>query len=201
MKPTEKTLLNRLLAGSEGLSPPDKTEVLEAIFQALPSEKKPVRWFDLVWVRMAVGVAAAAAIGVVAYRGEFVHSRELAVRDSARPTLAMSCSTEGHASACHRGAHLVFKTTSSAALSLTVLGHTATGDRLWYLENVTGTSGVVAQAVALDAQHPIGAVMVDAIFTPSPLTRDQVLGLLGSLEKEETPDGITLVRLPLVIAP
>ncbi len=189
MKSTEKTLLNRLLAGSDGLAPADKAEVLDAVFRALPAENKALRWFELSWVRMAaLGVALASVSLWVFVRAPLPSAGELTVRDGARPTLAI----------VQRGDHLLFKTTASAGRSLTVVAHTASGDTLWYLENVTAPAGVIDQAVLIEPSHPRGELSVDAVFTPAPVSRARALEYL---ERTDEPASVIRIHQVLVIAP
>jgi hypothetical protein len=188
-KRASRPLINRLLSGREGLSAPDKEEVLAAVL----SHAAPKRaWWSTPWFR---GVALAGAFASVALAIVWVRpADEFTPRGAPATSFDLSCLSNGVAGPCRDGSTVAFRVETPAPVFFSALTVTD-GETRWYFHDVETRGGVLERAPVLSGQ-PAGAVVVIGVFAPAPLDK---AALRERLERGDT--SLTVVRRTLVVQP
>lgn len=210
MRRSSNVLINRLLSGGEGLSGPDKEQLLAELFRKLQSPR-PQGWLRLPAMRWAlVGLApsclAAALFFFYPTQSRLPLEQEFLARGQGRPSLAMSCTWEGAPSVCRIGARLLFRPSpgSGGARYFSALARREDQQTVWYFVSQTLTTGqlphegVLEKAALLSAEHGSGTFEVLALFSTTPLEKEQIREIL---QAPQPPPQVAVVRQHLVVEP
>jgi hypothetical protein len=201
MKRASKPLLNRLLARREGLSAPDKEQILEELLGQAPRQPKRGLWFlSLPMVRWGLAAAAASLVVLVWMQRP---TSEFTARGDGLPSVSLSCSSGAGPGPCALGNRLLFKVSPHTSRYFSALALSADQRTLWYFSGVdlaaVPKSGVLEQSALLGAEHGSGVFEVVAVFSQAPLDKQQVLKIVEAPADE--PSSAVVIRQPLTVSP
>jgi hypothetical protein len=187
MDSLEKEELARQLSRRDGPSVLEKERVLEQVFSQLEPEARTSMGARFAWWFAAAAVPVLAAAWLMLQPSA---PDEFAARGGGAPTpsFGLRCMRDGAPSACKAGATLAFEVAGTAQLDhVAIVGVREDGALLWYSPARGQTSAAVASmrsvlpsGAVLDAEQLAGRVVVRALFSPEPLTRDQITAALAA---------------------
>lgn len=191
-KRASRPLLNRLLSGREGLSRPDKEDVLATVL----ARSAPKRaWWTLPSVRIAaLAVATASAIVAVVWLRP-ADDGDFTPRGTPASSFELSCLTNGVAGPCHEGSTVAFRLDTPTPGHFSALTITADGSALWYFHDVETRSGVLDRAPVLPSL-PNGPLTIVGLFTSAPVDKATLRERL-----ERADPSLTVVRRSLTVEP
>ncbi len=202
MKRATPILINRLLSRGEHFSADDKAEMLEHVLERSAERRRvPSRVFAL-WAGLGVALAMTVFVVLHPFHDPAGAAEVFTPRGNApSASLALACTTNGVASPCHSGAHVLFKVSpgASGAKWVSIFAVDQRGQRFWYLTGAE-TSATVDQAVVLGPEQGAGTFDVVAVLNvgPAPLDKQTVR---DAVEAPHPPEGVTVVHAPLVVEP
>lgn len=171
-KRASRPLLNRLLSGREGLSTPDKEEVLAKVLGERAA--RPTWWSRPSFRITALLLATSAVIALVWVQQPGSTQSDFTPRGDPNPSFELSCLNAGIASTCREGSAVAFRLATPGPAYFSAFTLTAEGAALWYFSNVDTrqprTDGVLELAPVLGAQ-PAGEVVVIGVFASEPIEK------------------------------
>lgn len=190
-KRSSRPLLNRLLSGREGLSAPDKEDVLSAVLAG--TARRP-RWWTLPSVRLGALAAALASVVAVVWLRQPTTS-EFTARGAPVASFEVSCLSSGVVAPCREGSTVAFRLELPEPASFSAFSLTADGSALWYFHDVEARSGVLDRAPVLPAL-PAGPVTIIGVFSSTKLDK---AALRERLDRSD--QSLTVVRRTLQVEP
>ena len=167
-KRVSRSLLNRLLARSEGLSTADKEDVLANVLAAHGARRA---WWSLPSFRVAgLALATSVALALVWVQQRAPEDAFQARGGESKFSFEMACLNAGVAADCRDGRTVAFRVMTPTPAWFSALTLTNEGSALWYFSNVETTGGVLDRAPVLGPQ-PAGSVVVIGVFTPAPIEK------------------------------
>ena len=181
----DKTIL-RLLSGTDRLSGAEKEVILAGVLAAV--ERRPRRR-RLVALGAAGAVAAAAVVLLLVLRppdraaGSFT-PRGAGDANEAAASFEARCAGAAGPGRCRPGDKLLFEVSAAgSARFFAAFARRGDGTVIWYFPPPGGQSlalgeraprGVLDAGILLGPEHPPGRYRIVGVFSPRPLSRDQV---------------------------
>lgn len=179
--------LDRLLAGKDRLSVGEKEEILENVLaQVARTESAPARLPRTFprWAFAALAVLLAVPAALLLRRDGRDRAFTARGGSGGAPAVETSCIGRGGPGTCALGDKLVFKVAPGRFRAFAAVALAPDGTTFWYFPNdasarsvdlsVSSRSGILEQALTLDARHVSGDYVLYGVFSSDPLTREQV---------------------------
>jgi hypothetical protein len=191
--------LARALAQPGRLSPLEK----EALWQRIEARRRGGWWRPRV-VIPAAGALAAAAVAVIVLVGRPDRTETFTARGSASTGLVLRCGADREAGDCRIGDRLAFDFGAQHGDHVALFARSPSGVVIWYAPAASdgaslplathAATGVLDTVAVLDASYAPGRYEVTAVFSPRPMTRDDVRALERDGQLVPPPGGSIEVR-------
>ncbi len=172
-----KPLLNRLLSGKEALSEIDKEEVLGHVLKKVIALERP--WWTTLKPWGLIATCTAAVLMVTVFHEP---PSEFVPRGQNKPSLNLTCTTQGVANDCREGSRLLFKVNPGGFRFFAALARGPAQQTLWYFTQVDleahSRDGVLDRAADIGAEHQTGTYEVIGVFSAAPLDKTEVKALV-----------------------